>query len=124
VPRLVIIDDDRGMRLLARIVAEETGWTVAGDAETAVRGVAAAVRLRPEVAIVDHRLPDADGVQVTARILAERPSTRVVAWTSREDDAVRDAFRRAGAAEVVFKRDLDRLRELLASWSHPAAQFT
>jgi len=111
--RVVIIDDDRGMRLLARVTAEDEGCSVAGDATTADDGAALAARLRPDLVIMDYRLPDFDGIQATARITERNPKVRVVAWTSSDDPAVAEAFRAAGAADVVPKRELDRLRAIL-----------
>ena len=110
--RVVIIDDDRGMRLLARVTAEEGGARVVGEAANAADGVALVGRLRPNLVLMDYRLPDRDGVWATAQVAAASPDSDVVAWTSNDDPGVAEAFRRAGATEVVQKRELDRLRGL------------
>jgi DNA-binding NarL/FixJ family response regulator len=113
VQRVVIIDDDRGMRLLARMTAEEVGCSVVGDAATAERGIAAVARLRPDVVIMDYRLPDLDGAEATRRLLELVPETTVVAWTSSTDPDVAEALLAAGAVEVITKREFDRLRASL-----------
>jgi DNA-binding NarL/FixJ family response regulator len=112
VQRVVIIDDDRGMRLLARVTAEDGGARVVGEAAAAADGLALVERLRPTLVLMDYRLPDHDGVWATARITASCPDVEVVAWTSTDDPAIAGAFRAAGATEVIFKRELDRLRGL------------
>ena len=116
--RVVIIDDDRAMRLVARSTAEEAGCVIVGEAATAAEGLALVARRRPTLVVMDYRLPDHDGIWATAKIGAELPAARIVAWTSSEELAVADAFRRAGASDVVPKRDLDQLR---AIFERPAA---
>lgn len=119
--RVVIVDDDRGMRLLARVTAEEAGCTVVGDAATAEEGLATIARLRPGIAIIDYAMPDLDGARATERVLEVSPATHVFAWTSVEDPAVIAALRAAGATEVFPKRELDGLRASLHRTAHGGA---
>jgi DNA-binding NarL/FixJ family response regulator len=118
VHRVVIIDDDRAMRLLARIAAEEAGCQVVGDAATAADGVALVARVRPTLVVMDYKLPDEDGVRVSARIVEKSPEVDVVAWTSSDEPAVAEAFRAAGARHVVPKRELERLKAILRGEGH------
>ena len=112
--RVVIIDDDRGMRLLARVTAEDGGARIVGEAANAADGVALVERLRPTLVLMDYRLPDRDGVWATAQVAEASPESQIVAWTSNDDPDVADAFRRAGAKQIVHKRELDRLRGLFS----------
>jgi DNA-binding NarL/FixJ family response regulator len=111
--RMVIVDDDRGMRLLGKMLAEEAGWAVVAEAETGQRGVEQALRHEPDLVIMDFYLPDMDGAEAIRRIRAEHPEQRVFGWTSSEDPATERALRDAGADEVVLKHELDRLKDLL-----------
>jgi DNA-binding NarL/FixJ family response regulator len=111
---MVIVDDDRAMRLLGRLTAEEAGCRVLGEAETGEQGVELALRHKPLLVLMDFRLPDIDGAEATRRILAARAETIVVGWTSAEDEDTRRAMLEAGAREVVHKSELERLRAVLA----------
>jgi DNA-binding NarL/FixJ family response regulator len=112
----VIIDDDRDMRLLARIAVEEVGGLVVGEAETGEQGVALARRLAPGFATMDFHMPGIDGVEATRQIRSAGLATRVVAWSSDDDPKTADAFRAAGAAAVVSKRDLETLKDVMRAW--------
>jgi DNA-binding NarL/FixJ family response regulator len=116
----VIIDDDRGMRLLASLVAEEAGWRVIGEAACAEDGVPLAVRRQPDVVVMDYRLPGIDGAEATAQIKRELPGARVVAWTTNDDAQVLEQLRAAGADAVLGKHELGRLKELLRAWGGSA----
>src|SRR2546423_11508352 len=63
--RTVIVDDDRGMRLVARLLAEEEGCAVVGEAETGEQAVRLAMRMGPDAVLMDFRLPGMDGVEAT-----------------------------------------------------------
>jgi len=110
---MVIVDDDAGLRLVARLFAEEEGWQVVGEAETGQEGVRLIRRLAPDAVIMDYRMPVLDGVGATRRITRSHPDVRIIAWSSDEDPSVRDAFLAAGAYGVAAKGDTARLRELL-----------
>jgi len=109
----VIIDDDRGMRLLASIVADEAGCRVIGEADTGELGVALTLRRRPDIVVMDYRLPDIDGADATEQIKRELPAACVVGWTSSDDPRARERLLAAGAVDVVDKGELDRLRSVL-----------
>jgi DNA-binding NarL/FixJ family response regulator len=111
---MVIVDDDRAMRLLGRLTAEEAGCRVLGEAETGELGVELALRHGPQLVLMDYRLPGIDGAEATRRILAARPETIVVGWTSAEDEGTVQAMLAAGAREVLLKSELDRLKAVLA----------
>jgi CheY-like chemotaxis protein len=112
-PHLLIVDDSASARALVREFASELGYAVVGEAPDGAAGVLAAVRLRPDVVVMDWRMPDMDGVQATREILAREPATRVIAFSSADDTAVAEAFTQAGAVAYVTKPDLDALlREL------------
>jgi DNA-binding NarL/FixJ family response regulator len=102
--RVLVADDESMIRAGLRMVLEaEDDLEVVGDAssgETAVRAVAA---LRPDVVLMDVRMPGMDGLAATRRILAADPDVRVVVLTTfNEDGYVREALR-AGAAGFLLK---------------------
>lgn len=103
---VLVIDDDPGFRALAVRVLAGMGLAIAGEAHDVASGTEAAMRLRPQAALVDVGLPDGDGVEL-ARVLAGLPWSPRVVITSSDRDATTDADARAiGAAGFIAKDDL------------------
>lgn len=80
--RVVIADDHAVVREGLRAVLTRTGFEVVGEAATGREAVEAAVRLRPDVVLMDIRMPDGDGLQALERIKRLCPSVRVLILTT------------------------------------------
>jgi len=112
---VLIVDDHEAFRAAARALLEGRDFEVVGEAADGQGALAAAARLRPDVVLLDIRLPDVDGYEVSRRLSADAPSPVVVLVSTL--DAV-DVGRRAiasGARGFVTKSRLsgDTLRKLL-----------
>jgi len=102
--RILLVEDNEvfrdalelllGMRSDVEIVAS------VGDGGAAV---AAAIEHRPDVVLMDYRLPVLDGIQATAQVVEALPGVAVVALTASADDAERDALIEAGAVACLAK---------------------
>ena len=105
--RVLTVDDHATFREAARaVVAATSGFETVGEATSGEEGVAAAVRLRPDLVILDVQLPDIDGYEAARRIAPHRPSV-VICLVSTEDDALEgDPARRCGASAYIRKQDL------------------
>src|SRR4051794_4374790 len=77
-PTVLLVDDHDGFRRRARAMLEAQGFDVVGEAGDGRSAVAAADRLRPDVALVDIGLPDLDGFAVAAVIRGAAPATHIV----------------------------------------------
>ena len=101
---VLIADDQALVRVgLRKILESEPEMTVLGEAQDGQEAVAAARRLRPEVVLMDIRMPVLDGIEATRRIIAARPVTRVLILTTFGlDTYVYDALR-AGASGFMLK---------------------
>jgi DNA-binding NarL/FixJ family response regulator len=102
--RLMIVDDHPVVREGLRGMLEaDPGMTVVGEAASGDEAVVRAGELRPDVILMDLRMPDGDGVSATSRILANRPESRVIVLTTYETD--QDIVRavEAGAAGYLLK---------------------
>lgn len=104
-PILVLLadDDPRYRSTIATLIAASPGLTVAGQAGTGREAVALAATHRPDVVLMDVRMPDLDGITATARIMADESAARVVVLTTFDlDDHVYRALR-AGASGFLLK---------------------
>jgi DNA-binding NarL/FixJ family response regulator len=101
---LLIADDQALVRVgLRKILDGEAELTVVGEAGDGEDAVAAARRLRPEVVLMDIRMPVLDGIEATRRIVGSQPATRVLILTTFGlDSYVFDALR-AGASGFMLK---------------------
>jgi CheY-like chemotaxis protein len=111
--RTLIVDDNEGMRLVARTLLEDSGHTVVGEACDGDEAVECARECRPELVLMDLRMPGTDGVEATGRIKAVLPDTTVVAWTSVADGEAAQRFYAAGASAFVVKHDLGGLERAI-----------
>ncbi|MGN9909778.1 response regulator [Phytohabitans sp. LJ34] len=102
--RVMVADDQAMVRAgIAAVLAAEPDIEVVGQSADGEAAVAQAVALRPDVAVLDIRMPGIDGLTATARITAEVPQTRVVVLTTFGLDEYVFAALRAGAAGFVLK---------------------
>jgi DNA-binding NarL/FixJ family response regulator len=113
---VLIVDDHAGFRRSASLLLEADGWEVVGVAADGAEGIRAARRLRPRLVVLDVHLPDGDGFQVAARLLAEPDPPRVVLVSSHEQGDLGELVRGSGAAGFVTKAQLSgpALEALLA----------
>jgi DNA-binding NarL/FixJ family response regulator len=82
VPRVLLVDGHPPMRRVLRGVLEDAGMQVVGEAGDGLDGVAQAEAVRPDVVLMDWRMPRLDGVQATARIRSQLPEVQVVVFSS------------------------------------------
>ncbi|MGW7198688.1 response regulator [Streptomyces chryseus] len=104
--RIVLADDERMVRTALRVILDaEPGLEVVGEAATGAEAVSVVRQLRPDVVLMDVRMPQIDGIRATEQILGgmERPPRVVVVTTFENDSYVYDALR-AGAAGFLLKR--------------------
>ncbi len=103
--RVFLLDDHEVVRRgLHDLLDAEPGITVVGEASTAEQALARGPALRPDVAVLDVRLPDGDGITVCRELRSRMPELACLMLTSFDDeDALLDAIM-AGAAGYVLKQ--------------------
>jgi DNA-binding NarL/FixJ family response regulator len=101
---VLIVDDQALVRAGFRMILDaEDDIDVAGEAADGADAVAEAQRLRPDVILMDVRMPQVDGIEATRRVLADGLDTKVVMLTTFDmDEYVYDALR-AGASGFLLK---------------------
>ncbi len=108
-PIRVLLVDDHAMfaSSLAYVLDSEPDLRVVGTAPTARAALDRAAALLPDVVLLDHRLPDGDGVDLVAPLLAVSPAPKVVMLTASTSDHILISAIEAGAAGFIDKsRDL------------------
>jgi len=114
VTRVLIADDDDLMRAgLAELLAADPEIEIVGQAATGRQAVEQARRLRPDVVLMDVRMPDLDGIAATRELAREVPGAKVLILTTFEQDDYIFGGLRAGASGFLLKRT--RPEELLAA---------
>jgi DNA-binding NarL/FixJ family response regulator len=101
--RLLIVDDHAGVRAgLADVLSAEPDITVVGECEDGVHVAAAFDRLAPDVVLMDHSMPEMDGLTATSLLLEAHPEARVVMLTALGAE-LRPAAVAAGARGFLTK---------------------
>ena len=103
--RIIIVDDHEVVRLGLRTLLERhPDFTVVGEAATAKEAVQKTLLLRPNVVVMDIRLPGGSGIDACRKIVEQAPETKVIMLTSyAEDEMLFDAIA-AGACGYVLKQ--------------------
>ena len=102
--RVLLVDDQALFReALATLLALSPEVEVVGQAGDGAEAVAQCARLKPDVVLMDLRMPGVDGIAATRRIAAAQPEVRVLVLTTFEEDAEVFAAIRAGAAGYLLK---------------------
>jgi DNA-binding NarL/FixJ family response regulator len=103
--RVLIVDDSEAVREGLRMVIDPTpGFEVVGEAGDGASGVAEARRLRPDVVLMDVRMPDLDGIEATRQIVAfEGAPVRVLMLTTFDLDEYLFEALRAGVSAFALK---------------------
>jgi two-component system, NarL family, response regulator DevR len=103
--RIIIVDDHEVVRLGLRALLErQPGFTVVDEAGNAKEAVQKALQHRPEVVVLDIRLPGGSGIDACREIVTAAPEVKVIMLTSfAEDDMLFEAIA-AGAAGYVLKQ--------------------
>ena len=103
--RVFLLDDHEIVRRgLRELIEGETDLEVAGEAGTATDALARIPATRPDVAVLDVRLPDGDGVSVCRDIRSAHPEVRCLMLTSYADDEALFSAIMAGASGYVLKQ--------------------
>jgi len=103
--RVVLVDDHELVRLgLRTLIDDQPDLEVVGEAGTAAEAIRVVERTRPDVALMDIRIPGEGGIEATRQITTRFPQTKVVMLTSFADDDLVVRAIGAGAVGYVLKQ--------------------
>src|SRR3989442_4959571 len=102
--RVMVADDDKDVReAIAQLIATEASFDLVGEAGNAEEAVELATRLRPDVALLDVRMPGGGGPRATRSIRRSSPRTQVVALSAHDDRETVLEMIPAGAVGYLLK---------------------
>ena len=100
----MLVDDSEVVRVgLRALLATDATLEIVGEGASVAAGVDACVHARPDVALLDIRLPDGTGIDACRQILKKLPDTRVLMLTSVAEDSLVDEAIRSGAHGYLLK---------------------
>ena len=101
---VLVVDDDRLVRLgLRAVLAAADGVRVVGEAADGAEAVSATRSMRPDVVLMDIRMPHVDGIEATRRLVRLEPAPGVIVMTTFDLDEYVLAALRAGASGFLLK---------------------
>lgn len=102
--RIVIVDDDIDVREFVRLTIElDDRFRLVGHGASGEEAIGLLTGLRPELALVDLRMPDVGGMELLRAARQAAPDCKVVVFTGSSDAHTASVLRRAGAAGVIVK---------------------
>jgi DNA-binding NarL/FixJ family response regulator len=102
-PHVLLVDDEANMRRSLRYLLEVEDVTVVGECGDGAEAVALARRLRPDVVLMDLRMPGLNGLEATRQIKEALPGTQVVIFTAYDDSGLERQAEQAGAYGCLVK---------------------
>jgi DNA-binding NarL/FixJ family response regulator len=118
--RVVAADDHQIMREgLKMLISDEPDLLLVGEASTGRQALAMAGELTPDVVVMDIGMPEMDGVEATAKIVAAHPLVKVIALSMHADPYYINSMKRAGASGYILKENAfyslaDAIRKVVA----------
>lgn len=115
--RLLLVDDQALLRQgLASLLAAEQDFEVVGQASNGMEAVSMAEALRPDVILMDIRMPVLDGIEATKLIHERLPNTKILVLTTFDDDEYIVQVMDAGAAGYLLKNSpIEHLAQAIRS---------
>jgi NarL family two-component system response regulator LiaR len=102
-PRVLLVEDHALTRAGLRAALSGAGFDVAGESADGQQGLDEAIRLRPDIAVIDLGLPGLDGIELTRRLRSSVPGTKIVILTMHDLDTEVLAALAAGADAYCVK---------------------
>lgn len=102
-PSLVVVDDDDVVREAMRDLLRDMGMEVIGEAANGADGVRLALELRPDVVLMDLRMPGISGLEATSQIKSSDREVQVIVLTAYDDPALKSGAVKAGVYAYLVK---------------------
>jgi len=105
-PRILVAEDRASMRTTLRNLFTQYGkWDVCGEAMDGQQAIGAAIALKPDLVLLDYKMPNADGLRAASEIKQKLPETPIVLFTLYKTDVLESRAKRVGVRAVVGKEE-------------------
>jgi len=105
-PRILIAEDRASMRnTLRTLFTLYSKWDVCGEAEDGRQAVEAAVALKPDLVLLDYKMPNGDGIQAARELKQRLPNLPVVIFTLHKTNELESQARHVGVRAVIGKEE-------------------
>ncbi|QLF92140.1 UvrY/SirA/GacA family response regulator transcription factor [Pseudomonas sp. ABC1] len=127
--RVLVVDDHDLVRTgIARMLADITGLDVVGQAESGEEAISKTRELKPDVVLMDVKMPGIGGLEATRKLMRSHPDLKVIAVTVCEDDPFPTRLLQAGAAGYLSKgaaldEMVQAIRKVFAGQRHISPQI-
>jgi DNA-binding NarL/FixJ family response regulator len=101
--RLVLVDDDSALRLALHELLVEAGYDVVGEAGDGAAGLAMICEARPDVVLLDLRMPGIGGVEVARQLRERSPNVRVIMFSAYADLGLQSILSDLGVSAYLIK---------------------
>jgi len=126
-PRTVLVVDDQDAFVVAtrRLLAHASDFELIAEATDAASAITLGDELRPDVVLMDIKLPDVNGIEATRQLLAVDPTATVILLSTYTSDDLPDGAAASGAIAYLHKEDLSApvLRSVLDGGAPVATMF-
>ncbi len=118
--KIIVADDHELVRMgIVRMLSDVPGFAVLGEAASGEDAIRLAKELKPDVLLMDVRMPGIGGLEATRRILAYNSRIKIIAVTSLSDDLYPERLMKAGACGYVtkganFEEMIDAIKTVMA----------
>ncbi|HTY82809.1 MAG TPA: response regulator transcription factor [Silvibacterium sp.] len=112
VVRILVVDDNPAVRRYLRAILEQqTAWRVCGEAQNGAEALQKTFEIQPDLVVLDHQMPDLNGVDVAREIARDFPEMPILMVTLHLSNQLAEAAREAGVRGACAKQDIGSVVE-------------
>jgi len=124
VVRILVVDDNPAVRRYLRAILEQQiSWRVCGEARTGAEAIEMVFEVQPDLILLDHQMPDLNGVDVARRISHDFPKIPILMVTLHLSSQLAEAAREAGVKGACAKQDIGSVVEAVDVLLHEQTYF-
>jgi DNA-binding NarL/FixJ family response regulator len=124
VVRILVVDDNPAVRRYLRAILEQqTSWRVVGEAHNGAEAMEQVCEVQPDLILLDHQMPDLNGVDVARQIARTFPKIPILMVTLHLSNQLAEAARQAGIKGACAKQDIGSVVEAVEVLLHQETYF-